>query len=77
METVEGFKELHVPSGIQPGDTVKLPRMGLPKPNERNGRGDHVFIVDIQIPKRIRFGAFLIHFVVSFPNPRSLKNLNW
>ncbi|XP_056684209.1 uncharacterized protein [Spinacia oleracea] len=53
VETVEGSKELYIPSGIQPGDVVKLPSMGVPKPNERSGRGDHVFIVDIQIPKRI------------------------
>lgn len=53
VETVEGLKELHIPSGIQPGDIVKLPSMGVPKSNERSGRGDHVFIVEIQIPKRI------------------------
>ncbi|KMT11174.1 hypothetical protein BVRB_5g111020 [Beta vulgaris subsp. vulgaris] len=53
VETVEGLKELHIPSGIQPGDTVKLQNMGVPKTNERFRRGDHIFIVDIQIPKRI------------------------
>ncbi|XP_021759284.1 uncharacterized protein LOC110724190 isoform X2 [Chenopodium quinoa] len=53
VETVEGLKELYIPSGIQPGDVVKLQSLGVPKPNERSGRGDHVFIVDIQIPKRI------------------------
>ncbi|CAO2818106.1 unnamed protein product [Amaranthus hypochondriacus] len=53
VETVEGSKELLIPSGIQPGETLKLPRMGIPKSNERSGRGDHVFIVDIKIPKRL------------------------
>lgn len=68
METVEGLKELHIPSGIQPGDTVKLQNMGVPKTNERFRRGDHIFIVDIQIPKRIRSGAFVIFSFLSFPS---------
>lgn len=72
VETVEGLKELHIPSGIQPGDTVKLQNMGVPKTNERFRRGDHIFIVDIQIPKRIRSGAFVILSFLSFPAVENL-----
>ncbi|XP_044466354.1 chaperone protein DnaJ isoform X2 [Mangifera indica] len=53
VETVEGMKDLRVPSGIQPGDTVKLRHMGVPDFNKPSVRGDHIFIVNILIPKNI------------------------
>lgn len=53
VETVEGMKELKIPSGIQPGETVKLSRMGVPNINKPSARGDHHFVVNVLIPKRI------------------------
>lgn len=53
VQTVEGLRELSIPSGTQPGDRVKLPHMGVPKVNKFSGRGDHVFIVDVRIPKHV------------------------
>ncbi|CAK7349547.1 unnamed protein product [Dovyalis caffra] len=53
VETVEGLKDLQIPSGIQPGDAVKLSRMGVPDINKPSVRGDHHFIVNILIPKDI------------------------
>lgn len=55
METVEGWRDLQIPGGVQPGDTVKLPFMGVPDMNRTSVRGDHRFIVSILIPKKIRF----------------------
>lgn len=55
METVEGWRDLQIPGGVQPGDTVKLPSMGVPDMNRPSVRGDHRFIVNILIPKKIRF----------------------
>ena len=55
METVEGLRDLQIPSGIQPGDTVKMSLMGVPDINKPSLRGDHHFIVHVQIPKDIRF----------------------
>lgn len=54
VETVEGLKELQIPSGIQPGETVKLRRMGVPDMNKPSTRGDHHFVVNVLIPKIIR-----------------------
>ncbi|KAM0983082.1 hypothetical protein ACFX2J_015796 [Malus domestica] len=53
VETVEGLKELQIPSGIQPGETVKLRRMGVPDINRPSSRGDHHFTVNVLIPKII------------------------
>ncbi|KAH9603783.1 hypothetical protein KSS87_018809 [Heliosperma pusillum] len=52
VETVEGSKELQIPPGIQPGDKVILSHLGVPKSRD-SGRGDHVFIVDVRIPKTV------------------------
>ncbi|KAI7742207.1 hypothetical protein M8C21_017763 [Ambrosia artemisiifolia] len=54
VETVDGLKDLHVPSGVQPGETIKLSKMGVPDVNKPSVRGHHHFIVNIQIPKYIR-----------------------
>ncbi|KAJ4961044.1 hypothetical protein NE237_020954 [Protea cynaroides] len=53
VETVEGLRDLQVPRGIQPGDTVKLSRMGVPNMRKPAIRGDHQFIVNIEIPKDV------------------------
>ncbi|KAK9684229.1 hypothetical protein RND81_10G195200 [Saponaria officinalis] len=52
VDTVEGTKALQIPPGTQPGNTVKLSNLGVPKGRE-SGRGDHVFIVDVRIPKTV------------------------
>ncbi|TKY44814.1 Chaperone protein DnaJ [Spatholobus suberectus] len=51
VETVEGLWDLQIPSGIQPGDSVKLSRLGVPDMNKPSIRGDHYFIVNVLIPK--------------------------
>ncbi|XP_038894093.1 chaperone protein DnaJ [Benincasa hispida] len=53
VETVEGLKDLQIPAGVQPGDRVRLPCLGIPDINKPSVRGDHLFIVNVQIPKRI------------------------
>ncbi|XP_062118114.1 uncharacterized protein LOC133831733 isoform X2 [Humulus lupulus] len=53
VETVEGMKDLDIPSGTQPGETVKLSRLGVPDINKRSVRGDHYFVVNVLIPKKI------------------------
>ncbi|KAE9588257.1 putative chaperone DnaJ [Lupinus albus] len=53
VETVEGIRDLGIPSGIQPGESVKLSRMGAPDMNKPSKRGDHYFIVNVLIPKDI------------------------
>ncbi|KAF3437836.1 hypothetical protein FNV43_RR20592 [Rhamnella rubrinervis] len=53
VETVEGLRDLQIPSGIQPGETIKLSRLGVPDINKPSIRGDHHFIVNVKIPKKI------------------------
>lgn len=54
VDTVEGLRDLQIPSGIQPGDSVKLSCLGVPDINKPSVRGDHYFIVNVLIPKDIR-----------------------
>ncbi|KAG8388147.1 hypothetical protein BUALT_Bualt02G0095700 [Buddleja alternifolia] len=53
VNTVEGTKDLDIPAGIQPGHKLKLRYMGVPNINKPSARGNHYFIVNVQIPKEI------------------------
>ncbi|GAB2219589.1 hypothetical protein Drorol1_Dr00007226 [Drosera rotundifolia] len=53
VETVEGSKYVLIPPGTQPGDTIKLHDMGIPNDSKHSKRGDHVVIVNVQVPKHI------------------------
>ncbi|KAL9255203.1 Chaperone protein DnaJ-like protein [Drosera capensis] len=53
VETVEGSKYVQIPPGTQPGDTIKLRNMGIPNNSKHSERGDHVVIVNVQVPKHI------------------------
>ncbi|KAE8678342.1 hypothetical protein F3Y22_tig00111427pilonHSYRG00532 [Hibiscus syriacus] len=55
VETAEGIKNLTIPCGVQPGDKVKLSRLGVPDINKPSVRGDHHFIVNVLIPKDISY----------------------
>lgn len=55
---MEGLKDLQIPPGIQPGQTVKMSRMGVPNIKKPSVRGDHHFIVNVLIPKDIRYVSF-------------------
>ncbi|RWW15202.1 hypothetical protein GW17_00020973 [Ensete ventricosum] len=54
VETVEGYKDLQIPSGTQPGETLKFTNMGVPNLRRPSVRGDHHFVVRVEIPKNIR-----------------------
>ncbi|CAL9090581.1 unnamed protein product [Musa acuminata var. zebrina] len=53
VETVEGYKDLQIPSGTQPGETLKFTNMGVPNLRRPSVRGDHHFVVRVEIPKNI------------------------
>ncbi|CAL0308792.1 unnamed protein product [Lupinus luteus] len=53
VKTVEGTSELQIPRGTQPGDVLVLARKGIPKLKKPSIRGDHLFTVNITIPKDI------------------------
>lgn len=54
VKTVDGFTELQIPPGTQPGDVVVLAKRGVPKLNKPSIRGDHLFTIKVTIPNRIR-----------------------
>ncbi|XP_010906719.1 uncharacterized protein [Elaeis guineensis] len=53
VKTVDGFTELQIPPGTQPGDVVVLAKRGVPKLNKPSIRGDHLFTIKVTIPNRI------------------------
>ncbi|KAL6972866.1 hypothetical protein U1Q18_027041 [Sarracenia purpurea var. burkii] len=53
VKTVEGITELQIPPGTQPGDVLVLVKKGAPKLNRPSIRGDHLFTINVTLPKRI------------------------
>ncbi|KAJ1298179.1 hypothetical protein BS78_01G434100 [Paspalum vaginatum] len=51
VETIEGFKDLHIPPGTQPGEILKFCQLGVPDIKKPNVRGDHCFKIKVKIPK--------------------------
>jgi len=52
VPTVDGETSLRIPAGTQPGQTFRLRGKGVPR-LQRNGRGDQIVIVNIEIPKHL------------------------
>ncbi|XP_020105190.1 uncharacterized protein LOC109721809 [Ananas comosus] len=53
VETIEGYRDLQIPSGTQPGEKLKFANLGVPHIDVPSVRGDHYFIVRVEIPKNI------------------------
>ncbi|KAJ7557790.1 hypothetical protein O6H91_04G010200 [Diphasiastrum complanatum] len=53
VRTVYGFADVQVPPGTQPGDTVILRHQGAPKLGNPSVWGDHLFTINITIPKQL------------------------
>ncbi len=50
VDTLDGTKTLEVPAGIQQGQTLKMRKLGAKKLRSED-RGDHVFHVEVVIPR--------------------------
>lgn len=57
---MEGLRDLQIPSGTQPGETLKFANMGIPDYKRPSVRGDHHFLIKVEIPKNIRLESFLL-----------------
>lgn len=53
IKTLDGEKEVNVPSGSQDGTPVKIKGLGVPHLNRPSQRGDHIVIIDIKIPMHL------------------------
>ncbi len=52
VPTVDGTHTLRIPAGTQPGQTFRLRGKGVPH-LQRNGRGDQIVVVNVEIPTRL------------------------
>ena len=53
IKTVDGYKVVKMPSGIQEGNKIKIPNQGIPVAINSNDRGNLYIIVKVKIPKNI------------------------
>ncbi|MCD7454326.1 hypothetical protein HAX54_024338 [Datura stramonium] len=53
VTTVDGIKDLQIPPGCQPGEKIKMSKKGVPDMNRSSVRGDHIFLINVQIPKNL------------------------
>jgi len=52
IPTVDGQEELTIPSGTQSGTVLRMRGKGVPR-LRRNGRGDQLVLVEVEIPKKL------------------------
>ena len=52
VRTLAGQTKVKVPSGTQPGDTVRLKQKGVPR-RGGYGRGDHIVHLQVVVPKKM------------------------
>jgi len=53
IKTLDGEKEVEIPSGIQHENIVKIKGAGVPVISRPSQRGDHIVIVKIKIPTKL------------------------
>lgn len=53
IKTLDGDKDVNIPSGIQHGDTVKIKGSGVPNISKSSVRGDHIVVVSLKTPTHI------------------------
>jgi molecular chaperone DnaJ len=54
IDTVDGPVELEIPTGTQPGTVLTLEDRGVPKLGNPVSRGDHLIMVQVDIPTRMK-----------------------
>jgi len=52
VPTLEGETEIELPAGTQPGDSFRLPGLGIPHLRGR-GRGDLVVVIRVTVPRQL------------------------
>lgn len=53
IKTLDGDKEVQIPSGTQHGNFVKIKGAGVPIITRPSQRGDHVVVLNVKIPTRL------------------------
>lgn len=53
IKTLDGDKDVSIPSGIQHGEVVKIKNAGVPNISKPSIRGDHIVVVTIKTPTHL------------------------
>lgn len=53
IKTLDGEKEITVPTGVQNGNPIKIKGAGVPYLGKSNQRGDHIIIIEVKTPTNI------------------------
>ena len=53
IKTLDGDREINIPTGIQNNETVKIKGAGVPHISKPSLRGDHIVVVSIKTPTHI------------------------
>jgi molecular chaperone DnaJ len=53
IETLDGEKQISIPSGIQNSQTIKIKNAGVPYLGRSSQRGEHIVIIEVKIPTSI------------------------
>lgn len=53
IKTLDGDKDVTIPSGIQHGEVVKIKNAGVPNISKPSIRGDHIVVVTIKTPTHL------------------------
>lgn len=54
VDTLDGRKKLSIPAGTQPGQALRLAGLGVPLLQNKDRRGDLLFDVCVELPKRLK-----------------------
>lgn len=53
VKTLDGEKQITVPTGLQSGSPVKIKGAGVPHLGKSSQRGDHIIVVDVKTPTHL------------------------
>ncbi len=53
VDSLDGKQKLEIPSGTAHGDRVKLENLGVPSLRSKDKRGDMIYHINIEIPKKL------------------------
>ena len=53
IKTLDGEKDVTIPSGIQHEEVVKIKNAGVPNISKPSMRGDHIVVINLKIPTQI------------------------
>jgi molecular chaperone DnaJ len=53
VKTLDGEKQIHIPAGIQTGNSIKIKNAGVPVLGRPSHRGEHVIIISAKTPSNL------------------------